>query len=153
MLTAKDIMTKDVVTVSLDMPVEDLASILCEKKISGAPVLDATGGLFGVVTESDLIDQAKKLHIPTVVTILDSVIFLEKPGRFEQEIKKMAGRSVKDICAKSAITVTLDTPLEELASIMAEKKMHTLPVVDQGRLVGVVGKSDIIRTLIRSGKR
>lgn len=149
MLTAKDIMTKEVVTVPMDMPVEELAALLCEKKISGAPVLDAIGGLFGVVTESDLIDQAKKLHIPTVVTILDSVIFLEKPGKFEQEIKKMAGRCVKDICGREVISVNTDSPIEEIASIMAEKKVHTLPVLEHGRLVGIVGKSDIIRSLIR----
>ena len=149
MLTAKDVMTKEVVTVSLDMPVEELAFLLCEKKISGAPVLDASGNFFGVVTESDLIDQTKKLHIPTVVTILDSVIFLEKPGKFEQEIKKMAGRTVKDICVREVISVNPDTSIEELASIMAEKKVHTLPVFENSRLVGVVGKTDIIRSLIR----
>lgn len=148
MLTAKDIMTKEVVTVTKDMPVEELALLLCEKRISGAPVLDASGNLVGVVTESDLIDQAKKLHIPTVVTILDSVIFLEKPGTFEQEIKKMAGRTVKDICVQEVKSVHPDTTIEELASIMADKKVHTLPVIENNRLVGVVGKTDIIRSLI-----
>ncbi|OGR05719.1 MAG: hypothetical protein A2511_16870 [Deltaproteobacteria bacterium RIFOXYD12_FULL_50_9] len=151
MLTAKDIMTKEVLTVPMDMQVEELAAIFCHKKISGVPVLNASGDLFGVVTENDLIDQTKKLHIPTVITILDSVIFLEKPGKFEQEIKKMAGQTVQDICTRNPITVNTDTPIEELASIMADNNMHTLPVLEYGRLVGVVGKTDIIRTLIRHG--
>ena len=149
MLTAKDIMTRQVITVPPSMPVEELAALLCEKKISGAPVVDEDNSLVGVVTESDLIDQTKKFHIPTVVSILDSVIFLDKEEKVEKEIRKMTGRMVKDICTSSPHTVSEETPLDELATIMAEKKQHTLPVLKDGKLVGVVGKSDIIRTLIR----
>ena len=70
-------MTKEVITVTPETPVEKLAAIFCEKKISGAPVVDGEGNLIGVVTESDLIDQSKKIHIPTMISLLDSVIFLE----------------------------------------------------------------------------
>jgi len=149
MLTAKDIMTRQVITVPPSMPVEDLAALLYEKKISGAPVVDKDNRLLGVVTESDLIDQTKKFHIPTVISILDSVIFLDKEEKVEKEIRKMTGRTVKDIYTPSSRTVGLDTPLDEIATIMAEKRQHTLPVMDNGDLVGVVGKSDIIRTLIK----
>ncbi len=149
MLTAKEIMTREVITVSPDMEVGNLAALLWEKRISGAPVVDEEGELLGVVTESDLIDQTKKVHIPTVVTILDSVFFLENPDKMDKEIKKMTGSVVKDICADELVTIDEDTPLDEIATIMAEKNLHTLPVVHGGKLVGVVGKSDIIRTLSR----
>jgi predicted transcriptional regulator len=149
MLTAKDIMTQKIVSVPLELPVEKLAAVFLDNKISGAPVVDDDGQLIGVVTESDLIDQTKNLHIPTVVSILDSFLFLESPNKMDEEIKKMAGRNVGDICTKKPTVVQTETPLSDVATIMAEKNLHTLPVMEDNRLVGVIGKSDIIRTLIQ----
>ncbi|MDF1614478.1 CBS domain-containing protein [Desulfurivibrio dismutans] len=149
MQLAKDIMTQEVITVSPDLPVEKLAALFWEKRISGAPVVDEQGNLVGVVTESDLIDQAKKLHIPTAIAVLEAVIFLERSRKVEEELNKMAGGKVKDICTPKPATVAPDTPLDEIATIMAEKHQHTLPVIEQGKLVGVVGKADIIRALIK----
>lgn len=149
MLTAKDIMTTKVITVRSETSVTSLAKILWENRISGVPVVDADGILLAVVTENDLIDQAKRVHIPTMITLLDSVIFLENEKKMKEDIDKMTGSTVADICAKELITVSPETPLDEIATIMAAKKVHTLPVVVDGRLVGVIGKTDIIRTLAR----
>jgi len=149
MLTAGEIMTSEVITVNPEMGVEELAELLWEKKIGGAPVVDGQGQLLGVVTESDLIDQSKKVHIPTVLSILDSLIFLESPAKLDHEIKKMTGTRVADIYTEKPVTVSDSTPLDELASIMAERRVHTLPVVRDGRLVGVIGKSDLIRAVFR----
>ncbi len=148
MLTARDIMTREVITVTDESTVKELARILSIHQISGVPVIDDKGRLVGVVTESDLIYQTKKVHIPTVITILDSVFYLENPDKMGDEMKKIAGTKVKDILTSSPVTVTEDTLLDEIATIMAEKNMHTLPVVNQDILVGVIGKKDIIRTLI-----
>ncbi|MHB8809468.1 MAG: CBS domain-containing protein [Desulfobulbaceae bacterium] len=147
MTQAQDIMTREVVTVQETLSVRELAKILLDKKISGVPVVDIQGGLIGVVTENDLIDQTKKVHIPTVMAFFDSFVFLENPERLEKDLKKMAAATVADICSREVVSVTPATPLDELATLMAEKKVHTLPVMDDGRLVGVIGKSDIIRTL------
>jgi CBS domain-containing protein len=149
MLIAKEIMAKKVVSVKADLPVEKLAGILWSHRINGAPVVDDDDQLIGVVTESDLVDQTKKFHIPTAIAILDSVIFLDRAAKVEKEINKMTGSTVGDICSREPVTIREDTPLDEIATIMAEKKVHTLPVLKNGRLVGVVGKSDIIRTLAR----
>ena len=149
MLTAVEIMTKDVLTVGLETGVEELAQLLWEKKIGGAPVVDAHHQLLGVVTESDLIDQNKKVHIPTVLSILDSMIFLESPNKLEQEIKKMTGTTVGDIYSPHPITVAETATLEELASIMSDRRIHTLPVTRDGKLVGIIGKSDLIRAFSR----
>jgi CBS domain-containing protein len=148
MLTARDIMTREVITITDESTVKELARILSIHQISGVPVIDDKGKLVGVVTESDLIYQTKKVHIPTVITILDSVFYLENPDKMGDEMKKMAGTKVKDILTSAPITVTEETPLDEIATIMAEKNVHTLPVVDKDTLVGVIGKKDIIRTLI-----
>ena len=149
MISAKDIMTKDVITVSSDLAVEKLAEIFWENRISGAPVIDDNDQVVAVVTENDLIDQNKKVHIPTMISILDSVIMLEKADRIEKEIRKMTGTTVKDICSDKLISVDPDTPLDDVATIMAEKQVHTLPVLSDGKLVGVVGKSDIIKTMAK----
>jgi len=148
MLTARDIMNREVITITEESTIKELARILAIHQISGVPVINDKGKLVGVVTESDLIYQTKKVHIPTVVTILDSVFYLENPDKMGDEMKKMAGTKVKDILTSSPVTVTEDTPLDEIATIMAEKNMHTLPVVNMNALVGVIGKKDIIRTLI-----
>ena len=148
MKKAKDIMSRKVVTVTPETTVKELARLFSFHQISGAPVVDDSGKLVSVVTESDLIDQTKKVHIPTVVTILDSVFYLENPDKMEKEMKKIAGYNVKDICSEKLITVEEETSLDEIATIMAEKNVHTLPVVSNDTLVGVIGKKDIIRTLI-----
>ena len=147
MITAKDIMSREVITVAPDLPVNKLATLLTEKRISGVVVVDEDGGLLGVATETDLIDQKKNLHIPTVAAILDAVIMLENPFKLDKEFKKMTGTTVKDIATMDPVTVTEETPVSELATIMAEKRLHTLPVLKDGALVGIIGKTDIIRTI------
>jgi CBS domain-containing protein len=149
MLSAKDIMTKKVITVTPELAVEKLATLFWTNNISGAPVIDAEGVVVGVVTESDLIDQEKKIHIPTMISFLDSVIMLGSANKVEKEIGKITGTTVYDICSKEVITLTEDTPLDEIATIMAEKNVHTLPVLAGRELVGIVGKNDIIKTLAR----
>jgi len=110
--------------------------------------VDDTGKVLAVVTESDLIDQSKKLHIPTVINILDAFLYLESPDKMQEEMKKIAGTKVGDICSGPPQTISSETQLDEIATIMAESNIHTLPVLDDGKLVGIIGKKDIIKTLI-----
>jgi CBS domain-containing protein len=147
MIQAKDIMSVNVITVKKEASVRELAALLLLNDISGAPVVDADGRVVGVVTESDLIFQNKKVHLPTAVAILDAFLFLERPEKMEKELKKIAGATVGDICSHNLISVAPETGLDELATLMSEKQVHTLPVMAAGELVGVIGKSDIIRTI------
>ena len=149
MHTAKQIMTRQIISVAPELAVSELATLFWKNRIGGAPVVDESGKLLGIVTESDLIDQSKKVHIPTIMTILDSMIFLENPAKLDKEMKKMTGTKVKDIYSSEVVTVNEDTPMSELATIMADRKMHTLPVVNGEKLVGVIGKADIIRNLYK----
>src|SRR3989338_3718243 len=148
-MKAKDIMTKDVLTVSLDTPVKKVAELLSDYEISGAPVLDEHERVIGIVTESDLIEQKKKLHLPTVVTLFEGVLFLERPQKIKREIEKMLGATVKDIYSKKVITINENTTMEDIATIMSEKKVHLLPVLRGDDLVGVVGKVDVVRALAK----
>ncbi|WP_333655096.1 CBS domain-containing protein [Dissulfurispira sp.] len=149
MLKAKDIMTRDVITVKPTTTIEEMARIFIEKKVSGAPVVDDNGDVIGIVTENDLISQNKRLHIPTVVRLFDAFIMLESPSRIEKEIKKMAAVTVSDICVRDVITVTEDTTVEDIATIMSEKKVHLIPVVEGKKVRGIIGKMDIIKGMVK----
>lgn len=152
MATAKDIMTKEVITVTTDVTIEGLARIFTRHDISGAAVVDEDGKLLGIVTENDLIKMEQRLHIPTVINIFDAVIYLGSSKRFEEDIKRMAATKVEDIFRKDIVTITESSTIEEIATIMSEKNIHHLPVVKKGKLVGIVGKKDIVRA-IAEGKR
>jgi len=152
MLTAKDIMTKDVITVTPDTSIEKLASILVQNEVSGVPVVDDAGALLCVVTENDLISRDKRLHIPTVVSFLDAALYLESSKKFEQEVKRMCATRVADICTKKVVTITEDTPIVDIATIMAEKNVHLLPVVRGNKVVGIVGKRDVVKAVARGSE-
>ena len=147
MLTAKDIMSKDVVTVTPDTSIEELASLLVSNEISGVPVVDANGSLAGIVTENDLISRNKRLHIPTVVSFLDAAIYLESSKKFAEEVKRVTATKVADIMVKKVVTIAEDTSLTDIATIMSEKKVHILPVVKAGKVVGIVGKRDVVKAV------
>jgi len=147
MLTAKDIMTKDVVTVKPDTSIEELSALLVSNEISGAPVVNDDGSLVGMVTENDLISRNKRLHIPTVVSFLDAVIYLESSKKFSEDVKRLTATKVGDICAKKIVTITEDTTLTDIATIMSEKNVHLLPVVASGKVVGIVGKRDVVKAV------
>jgi CBS domain-containing protein len=141
---AKDIMTRDVITVKQDTTLEELARILMKYQINGTPVVDDNGNLKGIVTENDLISKNSRLHIPTILRLFDAFIPLGT-SRLEVEIKKMAASTVGEICTRDVITIDDETSVEDIATIMTEKKIHLLPVLKEGKLVGILGKKDIIK--------
>ena len=144
MLKAKDIMTRDVFTVQETTTLGELAGIIMQNHISGTPVVDKKGNLKGIVTENDLISQNRRLHIPTVLRLFDAFIPLGT-SKLENEIKRISATTVGDIYTKEVVAVDEETPLENIATIMAEKKIHLLPVVKGEKLVGIIGKKDIIK--------
>ncbi len=147
MKTARDIMTQDVITVNKNQPISDLSKLFIENHFNGVPVLDDEGKVIGVVTQGDLIEQNKNLHIPTVIALFDAVLFLESEKKFEDDVKKLTGSKIEDIYHKNPIAVSLDTDLNEITTLMAEKDVHTLPVLDGNKLVGIIGKRDVIRAM------
>lgn len=149
MLTAKEIMTREVCTVREETDLKELAALFVEQNYKTLPVVDAAGHLVGIVSQTDLIEQDKPLHIPTVISLFDWVLYLESPKVFSDEVRKVSARKVGEICAREVVTCTPDMPVEEVASLMVEHKVHLLPVLDGDRLVGVVARFDIIRSLGR----
>ncbi|HUV78264.1 MAG TPA: CBS domain-containing protein [Desulfobacterales bacterium] len=152
MLKAKDIMTRAVITVSPDMEIVHVAKILLENRINGAPVIDETGKLVGILCQSDLIAQQKKLPIPSFFTFLDGLIALTSMKQFEKQVQKIAAVTVAQAMTPNPVTVHSDTDIEALAALMVDQNFHTIPVVDAGVLLGIVGKEDILKTLMPGSK-
>ena len=150
MIKTKDIMTRDPITVSPETEITKAAKILLEKGINGLPVVDQKGRLVGILCQSDLISQQKRIPIPSVFTLLDGFIPLGSTKRFEKAIQKIAATTVVHAMTKDPVTVGPETSIEDLSSLMVDHNCHTIPVVDEGRLVGIVGNEDILRTLIPS---
>ena len=148
MLKIKDIMTTNVVTFSPDTDIASAAKVLLEKKINGAPVVDEQGAIVGILCQSDLIVQQKKFPIPSLFTLLDGFVSMTSMKRLEADIHKMSAATVADAMSPNPVTVTPETPIEDAVSLMVEKSLHTLPVTDGGQLVGILGKQDILRTLL-----
>jgi CBS domain-containing protein len=149
MLKAKDIMTTNVHTVSTDTEVEELARLFVETGVSAMPVLDTKGALQGIVTETDLVEQNKPLHIPTVISIFDWVLYLESEKNFREQVEMMTARKVGEICTREVVTCTPDTPVADIAALMVDHKAHLIPVIEGGKVVGVVARLDIIRAMGR----
>lgn len=150
MSTVRDIMTREVITLSPEDEIAQAAKMLMEKGINGAPVLDKAGKVIGIICQSDLIIQQKKLPIPSLFTLLDGFIPLTSMKHVEKEIQKISATTVAQAMSPNPLTVTPETSIEDVATIMVEKNYHTLPVLEEGRLVGIVGKQDVLKTLLKA---
>ena len=148
MLKGKDIMTKDVITVSPDTEILVATKILLEKHINGVPVLDDAGNLVGILCQSDLIVQQKKIPTPSLFTLLDGFIPLTSQKKIEKEVQKIAATTVAQAMTPNPVVVPPDTTIEAVAALMVDSSYHTLPVVDEGKLIGIIGKEDVLRTLM-----
>ena len=152
MIKAKDIMTKDVITVQPETEIVQAAKLLLEHHINGLPVVDKEGRMKGIICQSDLVVQQRKIPLPSFFIMLDSFIPLTSSKTIKKELQKMSAITVKDAMTPDPITVGPETGLEDIATLMVKHKIHTLPVLDQGRIVGIIGKEDILRTLMSDMK-
>jgi CBS-domain-containing membrane protein len=148
MLSVKEIMTRDVITVSPETDIAHAARLLLEKSINGVPVVDETGKLVGILCQSDLVAQQKRFPIPTIFTLLDGFIPLTSMKHLEREVQKITATTVADAMSANPVTVRPEASIEEVGTIMVDRNFHTLPVVDKGKLVGIVGKEDVLKTLV-----
>ena len=130
------------------MEITEAANLLLEKRINGVPVVNPAGKLVGILCQSDLIAQQKSIPIPSLFTLLDGYISLKTSKRMDKEVEKIAATKVAEAMTADPVTVDPETEIEKIAALMVEKNYHTLPVIDAGKLVGILGKEDVLRTLI-----
>ena len=148
MLKVKDIMTTEIVTVSPETEIVNAAKILLEKKINGLPVTDSSGRLLGVLTQSDLVAQQKDIPIPSVFTLMESYVPLTLIKRIDNEVEKIAALTVEQAMTPDPVTVSPETDIAEVAKLMVDNKYHTLPVMEGDKVVGIVGKEDVLKILV-----
>ena len=153
MLKARDIMTKEVITVTADTEITQAAKLLLENHFNGLPVVDDRGKLIGIICQDDLIVQQKGLPLPSLFTFFDGLISLTSYRSLEKEMEKIVATNVAQAMIPDPITVDPDTSLEDIATLMVNNNIHTLPVLDGGRLVGIIGKEDILRTIMPAGSQ
>lgn len=153
MIKARDIMTRDVITVYPDTEILQAAKLMLDNHLSGLPVVDKGGHLKGIICQSDLMTQQKKIPLPSFFVLLDSAISFTSQRDIEAEVQKMAAVKVSEAMTPDPVTVDPETSLEDIATLMVKHNIHTLPVFDQGGLVGIIGKEDILRTLMPTPKK
>lgn len=138
-MLAKDIMTKNVITVKENTPVEEVMHLLLDNKISGVPVVDKEDNLVGIVSEADLIYKEKSL--------LPISSYHENQKKFMLAYRKSLAKTAGEIMTKCVITVTEDQTVEEIATVMLERWIKRVPVVRDKKVVGIISRADIMKTL------
>ncbi len=147
-MIAREIMEQNVITVTEETTIEEVARILIDHGISGVPVVDGENRLKGIISDGDLIYKDKKIHIPAAIQILDSIIFVESLKKFQEELRKITAYKVKDMMTREVISVEVDTPIEEIATLMIEKRINRVPVLEDGKLVGIITRQNILKSMI-----
>jgi CBS domain-containing protein len=146
----RDIMTHDIVKVSQDTSVSDIALLMSKHRISGVPVVDERDHVLGVVTELDMIVRNTRFKLPAFFTLLNATIYLETPSHIKERLQHMLGLTAVEIMSEKTITITADASIEDLAELMMGQRVNPIPVVENGRLTGIVSRSDIVRWMAKS---
>ena len=147
-MLVSELMTREVITVHPDTPVVDIARKMLQYNISGIPVVDRNGHLVGIVTEADLVVRNANVHFPTFLQILDARIYLTSTRHFEEELRRALGTVAADVMTRQVETVKPEDEITVAATLMAEKRLNPIPVLDNGRLCGIISRSDIIRHIL-----
>lgn len=145
----KNIMTLDVVSVSPGASLGRIARLMHERAISGVPVVDADRRVLGMVTDLDLILLNTRLDPPHFLPILEGRIPLETPTHFRRRIQHSVGNTARDVMNENVVTTDPEEDVEILAALMVKEQVNPVPVVEDGRLVGVVSRADVIRWMAR----
>jgi len=143
-MKTRDIMTPKVVSVSPDASILEAIRLMLENRISGLPVLDPQGKLVGVVTEGDFLRRAET---GTQRKRSRWIEFFMSQGRRAEEYVHTHGRKVSEVMTPDPVTITEDTALEQVVSLMEQRRVKRLPVVREGRVVGIVSRANLLRAL------
>ena len=146
--TVADVMTREPLTVRPETSITEVIQALAARKISGLPVVDETGKLVGIISETDLMWQETGVTPPAYIMILDSVIYLENPTRYQKDLHKALGQTVGEVMSRAPISTTTDQLLSAAARVMHDRNVSRLPVLDHaGQVVGILTRGDIVRAM------
>lgn len=150
MATVREVMDPEPATVREDTAIEDVIRLLGVHNMPGLPVVNEGGRCVGVITEADLVlaDEEGDLHLPHYLQVFGGLVFLEPLRRFEERLRKVFAATASDLMTEDPDTVAPDTDVHDAARVIAESGHNRLPVVEHGRLVGVVTRADVLGALV-----
>tara|TARA_R110002124_G_scaffold109727_2_gene263184 strand:- start:7841 stop:8533 length:693 start_codon:yes stop_codon:yes gene_type:complete len=143
-MQAQDIMTKKVVSAAPDSTVEQITALMMQHHISAVPIIDESGALVGLISEGDLMRRVEgtvKRHKSWWLSLFSD------PAESAADFVAMRGRHAADIMTKDVEVVTPDTPAGAIARLLEEKRIKRVPVVDNGNLVGIVSRANLLQAL------
>ena len=138
-MLVRELMTKDVITVTPDDTLKDVGKILKEKRISGIPVVDAERNVVGVITLTDMLRILNQIYHWKEMELFYPGVKLSE--MFEDEKCKA---QVRDVMTKVVSTLEEDRPVEDLMRLFFHRKVHTIPITKNGKLSGIAGKRDLV---------
>jgi CBS domain-containing protein len=150
-LTVRDVMDPDPVTVTPGAPVQDVVRTLREHELSGLPVVSEGGRCLGIITEDDLVMAGDEgdLHLPHYIELFGGIVFLESLKKFESRLQRALASKAADMMTEDPVTIGPDATLQEAGRTMASSHHNRLPVIEHGRLVGMVTRADVLGGLTR----
>ena len=150
-LTVADIMDTDTPTVLPESTVEEVLRVMRDNELSGVPVVNSGGRCVGIITEADLIISGEDadLHLPHYFELFGGFVFLESLGHFEERLRKATAALALDLMTEDPVTIEPTATVQEAARLISRSKHNRLPVVEHGRLVGVVTRVDVLEALTR----
>jgi CBS domain-containing protein len=144
-LIARDVMTSPVATVRPDTSIPEVARLLTERRISGAPVVDEHGNLLGIITESDLLfKEAGPAGLPKVAFYLPA-----RSHEIQQQVRRYEGKVAADVMTSEVVTADEETPLRVLAATMVRRSINRIPIVRHGQVIGIVSRNDVLKAFLR----
>jgi CBS domain-containing protein len=144
-MNVADVMTRTAITVTPETTIEAAARLLLEHRISGLPVVDPGGAVVGVVTEGDLL---RRIETGTERRHSGWLEFLIAPGRLAEEYAHANARRVGEVMTTDVVAVTPEEPLAEVVRLMERHHIKRLPVIENGRLVGIVSRANLVQALL-----
>jgi CBS domain-containing protein len=149
--TVRQVMATTLFTIAPDASVTEAADVLAERGVGALPVVE-NGKLLGMLRDDDLIASEARVHVPTFINFLGlGMPFPGEMRHLEKELKKIAGATVRDVMDADPPSVAPDASLEDVATIMHERHVNSVPVVDpEGKVVGIVARADIVRFIART---
>lgn len=145
-----EIMTRDVVTVKTSTSVSEIARLMVRQHLTGIPVTDDSGHLLGLVTDRDLVVRHARVHFPTYIPLLESLVYVGNTRHFKEELRKALASTAGELMSTEApVTVGPETDILDVAALMFDKDVNPVPVVDHGRVVGIISRADLVKLLVQ----
>lgn len=146
-MKVRDVMTTDVAVARPDTPVHEIARTMDARDVSGIPVVGEDGRVLGLISDLDLIVRNTRLDPPQFFQILDARIPLETPSHYRKRLRHMLGTEARDVMSDEVTTIGPDESGEALAALFVKSRANPIVVVEDGRLVGIVSRADLLRLM------